>query len=242
MRDKPKPQKPTTAILDLDNTLYEYLSCHLFGLTEARKFLEVEAGVSFDSFESTYSRSRENLKTILLDQASSHNRLLYFKGILELIGLSNRLDLAIQLENAYWAGYFSEMHLEEGVLKFLQLCREGGTSIVIATDFECRLQIKKLSLLGVADMIDALVTSEEMGIDKPLWQLAKRLDDLGLDLTHVWLIGDDEAKDGGLVEQFISADFFHTSPKSNGGRGKKTVSFEYLSELLGKVLDAEHPN
>lgn len=240
MRDNRKYQRPSTAILDLDNTLYEYLPCHSLGLAEAGNCFEVETGIGFEMFQSSLNRSRVNLKTTLSNQASSHNRLLYFKGVLEMMGLSNRLDLAMQLENAYWAGYFSRMYLEDGVLNFLELCRQSGISIVIATDFECRLQIKKLCILGLEDMIDTLVTSEEMGVDKPRWELAPKLNNSGLDLTHVWVIGDDEDKDGGLAGQFSSAAFLHTSPKSVGGNGRKTVAFEDVAKLLGKVLDAKH--
>ena len=68
-----------TIIFDLDNTLYEYETCHQAGLKavlfELGKFIEL----SRDEFDIAYKLAQDEVKYHVKDQAASHNRLIYFK-------------------------------------------------------------------------------------------------------------------------------------------------------------------
>lgn len=208
---------PSVIVLDLDDTLYRYDSAHSRGMSKVAQVVQSELNVEPADFESKYEFSRSYVKSQLGQTAAGHSRLLYFKRLLETLGLHNRLDLAHQLESAYWSEFTMTMRIEPSSLRFLQLARGQGIPVILATDLTTGIQIRKVMQLEIHPFIFGMLTSEEVGVDKPATEfgveLQRRFD---FDFSRGWVIGDSLERDGGLANQMNSLFLQCPTGKSRG--------------------------
>ena len=202
---------PTLVVLDLDDTLYNYPSANAAGKAAATEALESSIGLDRYAFEEQYQIARAQVKERLVGVASSHSRLLYFKTMLEGLGIGGHFDLALQLERTYWQSYLRAMEPSPGSKDFLEGCRQAAIPVVIATDLTLQIQLRKVIQLGLLHFVHAVVTSEEVGSDKPNGAFFSYMTDgLDLDSSDTWVIGDDLAKDRAFAES-AGAKFWHIS-------------------------------
>ena len=88
------------------------------------------------------------------------------------------------------------MVCNEGVKNFLEWNNQIGVKIGVLTDYETEYQIIKLEKLGLIKYIDIVVTSEEVGIEKPSVQMFQTiLYKLKADVDTTIMIGDNFDKD-----------------------------------------------
>lgn len=159
---------PVSAVLlDLDNTLYPYPPCDEAGRTAARETANDRGlDLSRDAFTEFYEAGRRAVKRDLSGTGASHDRLLYFRAALEQrIGEPRPRD-AMALADAYWDAYLDAMELFPGVMETLETLA-ARTAVAVTTDLTTRIQLRKVARLDLADHLDALVTSEAVGRDKP---------------------------------------------------------------------------
>ena len=186
-------------LLDLDHTLYDYHPCHAFALKKCFESFfinEIKKNLSFLEFESQYEKAKISVKHRLSHQAAGHSRFLYFQTMFE--NLFGRTDVlqTIQFEKSYWEHFFSKMVLQEGVMEFLQKCRDKHIKICLVTDLTAALQFQKVLYLKLEPFIDFIVSSEEAGVEKPHGEIFRlALQKLKLSASEVVMIGDDEKKD-----------------------------------------------
>ena len=183
---------PGCVLLDFDNTLYDYEPCHAAGKKAAGEVAHELLNFDPATFATFYEKARDEVKARLGAGASSHSRLLYFKAMLELSGLSSQPLAALQLEQAYWRAYLDQARLYPDVLTFLDDLRIAGIPVAIVTDLTTSIQLRKLIVLGLDKLVDCIITSEESGHDKPhAASFHMALDRLGLarDMP-AWMIGD----------------------------------------------------
>lgn len=205
-------KKPDIISIDLDNTMYSYNPCHTAAMSAVSAELRNRFDLSETDWQPAYVSSREDTKVRLGRVASSHSRLIYFKGMLENLGMPTQLELALQLEGLYWGAFIRNMRIADNLDQFLAVAREHGIPVVVVTDLTTGVQIKKIHKLGIADMISGLVSSEDVGADKPSTLFKEYINQqLGLDGHHWWVIGDDLAKDKGFGAALPSAEFLHVS-------------------------------
>ena len=205
-------KKPDLICLDLDNTLYDYEICNQSGQEAAKKrgleFLSCDS----NAWEKVFAEARSDAKVRLNSTAASHSRLIYFKGMLDTFGFSHRFDIAVELEKAYWHSFFLRMKLAPHAELFLQTAREKGIPVVILTDLTLEIQIRKLHILGVEDLVTALVSSEEVGEDKPSLNFMEYVSSkLKFAYDYFWMIGDSKEKDGGLQVRGAEYTFFQVA-------------------------------
>ncbi|USZ72554.1 HAD family hydrolase [Natronosalvus halobius] len=155
-------------LFDFDDTLYPYAPCNEAGKAAARE-TALERGYALDTeeFEAFYQTGRRDVKRDLVGTAASHDRLLYFKRALERHTGEPRPSDALALGDAYWEGYLQAMSLHSGVQETLSTVHEAGIDVGIVTNLTTRIQLRKIERLDLADAIDLLVTSEEVGQEKP---------------------------------------------------------------------------
>lgn len=156
------------ALFDLDDTLYPYAPCNEAGKRAAHDVATTRGyEMDFDAFEGFYQHGRVDVKRDLTGTAASHERLLYFKRALEHhTGRPQPAD-ALALGDAYWEGYLEAMALFDGVRATLKTLRADGIKVAIVTNLTTHIQLRKLEHLDIADHIDCLLTSEEVGQEKP---------------------------------------------------------------------------
>ena len=151
---------------DLDNTLYPYAPANEAGKRAALEaFRERGYELGRAQFDEVYANARHEAKRELDGTAASHGRFIYFKRALRRhAGVHDAAD-AFAIGEAYWEGYLSRMEPFDSVESVLDSVREA--SVVVVTNLTTRIQLRKLARLGIDDRIDRLVTSEEVGREKP---------------------------------------------------------------------------
>ena len=155
-------------LFDLDNTLYPYAPCNEAGKRAALDALR-ERGYELDreAFDDLYATGRRETKRETGGTAASHNRHVYFKrGLDRRVGAPD-VASALAAGDAYWNGYLAAMSLCDGVEAVLDALDAAGIEIAVVTNLTTRVQLRKLMRLGIDDRIDLLVTSEEVGREKP---------------------------------------------------------------------------
>lgn len=194
------PRAPSTALkgllIDLDGTFYEYERCNRAGLDAALLALAEAGGHHPKDVEAHFHLSRQEVKRLLGLTASSHSRLLYFKHLVE--RLHGRTDprLTIEMERRFWDGYFAQMALYPGIKHLLEEARRRGLKVAVVTNLTAHIQLRKLIHLGVEGHIDRLITSEEVGHEKPSRLIFEHaLAQLGLGAHEVAMLGDDAHED-----------------------------------------------
>ena len=215
---------PSLVILDLDDTLYNYPVANKAGMDQAAAVLGSQLGISKEDWLPIFYEARSEVKGRLGRAASAHSRLLYFKTMLEKLGVGGHLDLALQLENNFWQAFIRAMEPTTGSFEFLEACRSVGVPVVVMTDLTLQIQLRKLIYLNLVTYLHAVIASEEVGEDKPSMRFIEYAqNELSLDVRNVWVIGDDQSKDG-LLADACGGEFFHVSGSRSGLESFKTIT------------------
>lgn len=188
-------------LFDLDNTLYSYEPCNQAGQQAVVVWLSKQLSLSPKKITQLYNMSRQLVHRQLAGQAASHDRLLYLKYVIEHSTHRTQPHLIMQAENIFWLAYFSEMKLRPGIRSLLQLIHKMQLKMVLVTDLTTRVQLSKIVKLKIDRFFDFVITSEEVGHEKPhpaMIQLA--LKKLQLRPAETILIGDSIAKDQGVAK------------------------------------------
>ena len=219
-------------LLDLDNTVYDYKLAHEPAIAGALQWLALELEQRLEAVEAQYVDCRMRVNKSLHGLASSHSRLLYFQGIVEAFGRFPHL-LAGAAEDLYWQIFFENMQLRPGCLGFLQ---SVGLPIAIVTDLTARIQFEKIAHLKIATHLQAIVTSEESGHEKPhprMFELAAQK--LDLPLTSLCMIGDSFERDiDGARKLGLDCYWFSTESmtiESDRVSGSVTIFDDFLQLL-----------
>lgn len=181
-------------LLDLDNTLYNYTHCHNKSLENVFGIMANHSNKTIIELTKLYDLINKRLKFELGFTASSHNKTIYFKHMIELLNLD--LSLLIECEEEYWKTFYETIVCYEGVIEFLKWIKNKHIKIAILTDYETKYQIKKLRLLDILQYIDVVVTSEEIGKEKPSsYMFLTALNKLNAMSEECIMIGDNYEKD-----------------------------------------------
>lgn len=186
-------------LMDLDDTLYAYEPCNQAGLRAAHQALQqVCPDLEMAHFTALHDEVRSHWARELAGNASSHNRLLFFKAMLERWVEAGRFDsfdpaLVLELDRAYWEAFLESMRGGpdmETVLTALS----GLWRLALVTNQVAETQLRKVNRLGIARFFHAIVTSEETGTEKPGARIyLEALDRLDGTAAAAWMIGDSAA-------------------------------------------------
>lgn len=214
-------------IFDLDNTLYDYDKCHKISLENVFQFINNDEKYDLDYIQKSYDDICTRLKNEVKNTASSHNKGIYFKHLLEYLKMD--YSLLSTMNSVYWDYFYNNIECFEGVKDFIIWNKQHGKKIGILTDYETEYQIVKLEKLGLLEYVDVVVTSEEVGIEKPSIQMFQTiLSKMNLTTGEVIMIGDNYEKDIiGATNAEILAFWFHT----NNIKTKKYVEFNSFLKL-----------
>ncbi len=183
-------------LLDIDNTLYPYQPSHQLAQAVAAKALQEHLGVDGIAFESAYRVARTRVHHDLEGQAASHSRLLYGQKLVE--GLLGRTDFEASLlfEQVYWDTFLKTISLLPEAKVFLEQCREANINVCLLTDLTAAIQHQKAIVLGLADYVRFMVSSEEAGVEKPVAAMFNLgMEKLGLSPDDCIMVGDSLEKD-----------------------------------------------
>lgn len=220
-------------LLDIDNTLYNYDITHKIAKNQVLEFCINELNLEKDIVENTYEIGRKKVHIELSETAASHNRLLYFQKMCEILNI-NSLDYAFRIYNIYWDTFLENMTPFDGIYDFLEKYKN---KICLVTDLTAHIQYRKIEKLKLNQFIDKIVTSEEAGREKPhpyMFMLA--LEKLNLGKHEVCMIGDSFKKDIlGASNLGIDSIWFNHENKQekyNNQSIKEVTMFEKILELI----------
>lgn len=184
-------------IFDLDDTLYDYQLADQKAQEKLCDFCCESFNITDELFYEAYSYGRKVTKDTLDDCAAQHNRLLYCQRACEYLGI-NALVHAVNMYNVYWESFLSTIRVREGVTTFLSMLNRKKIPVVICTDLTAHIQYRKIERLGIQELVDYIVTSEEVGVEKPNEKMFLAcLKKMNLNATQVCFIGDSLKKDIG---------------------------------------------
>lgn len=150
--------KPKLILFDLDDTLVNS--------TEIYSLCYRQLGIDQEILAKAKNQVKKNLGS---GHVSSHQRLLYFKYYLELEGKFSPESL-LDLIAKYEVALSKEMHSSWGKLNRDSLMRKlkKDYRLAIITNENTRTQILKLKTIDPQmQYFDFIVTSEEIGVEKP---------------------------------------------------------------------------
>lgn len=182
-------------IFDLDDTLYSYQSLHTQAMEYLMEFTCSKLPVSELDFQEAFKRARQETKKTLRYTASEHNRMIYFQKTLEYLNHSP-IGLCLEMYQIYWDFILNNMRLADGAEDLLKKLKSLQIKIGVCSDLTVYIQHRKLKHLGLTPYVDALVTSEEAGAEKPaqiMFQLI--LNKLKVNAQETIYIGDSYDKD-----------------------------------------------
>lgn len=153
-------------MIDLDDTLYCYEPAHLLALKECYQE-EIASHYSYDDFVKQYRKARNTVMNRIYPQGACRSRLFAFQKLFEDKKISQPFQLANKFEEIYWDSLIENIILEKDAEHFLTTCKAHQIKVCIVTDMLANIQIKKIKKLGLTKYVDYLVTSEEVGVEKP---------------------------------------------------------------------------
>lgn len=181
-------------LLDIDGTLYDYEAAHKAALAAALELAAGRCALSRARCVELFREAREAVHLRLAGTAASHSRLLYFQGLLERAGTSP-LKHARELSEKYWDELLSAMILRPGAAEFLAAASREA-KICLLTDLTTEIQYRKVERMGLSAYASSMVTSEEVGAEKPDPRIFRAgLEKLGTAPDETCMIGDDWKKD-----------------------------------------------
>lgn len=159
---------PIKAILfDLDDTLYPYEENHELALRNAYNYWYELTGDDFQAFRQKYREARTRVKRFLSDTAASHSRPLYFQTMVEREFKRSLAYHAAELTARYWDEFIRVIKPFPHVIEFLKKRSEEGIRLGIITNMSAEVQLRKLHALKIDGHFEIMVTSEEVGKEKP---------------------------------------------------------------------------
>ena len=220
-------RKPDAILFDTDNTLYDYTPANTMAERAVEAKVQNLLGINPDTFHAAYKQSKHEIKQRLGHTASSHSRLLYFQRLLEILGFKAQLLTALDLEQTFWRTFLANAPLFPGVKDLLADLRYHNIAIAIVTDLTSNIQLRKLTYFHLEETFDAVVTSEEVGADKPdprNFELV--LKKLGLTHDHcIWMVGDNPATDVAGARSIRAITFQKLHSGVSVGTGEDTPDF-----------------
>lgn len=185
-------------LLDLDNTLYEYKKCHQKALDTIIHIGSQRLGINEEEVHSLYLESRKKVNARHRGTAASHSRLFYIQAMVECVFKRTDTELTTFLYQLYWDTFINEMTLFSDAQIFLDSCSTTNIPIVLVTDMTTEIQFLKIKKLNIGKYFQFIVTSEEVGVEKPdphIFEYAIKKINRVHEIANIVVIGDDHKKD-----------------------------------------------
>lgn len=190
---KPLPStRPTAVLFDLDDTLFDHTATARAALAASMAQLPLQQSVAFEELYQRYSELLEEMHPQVLAGYYTYQeaRRLRFQRLLAPYGALATEVEADQFAQVHYAHYQRLRQPVPGSLALLEALKLHHR-IGIITNNRTAEQEDKLRFLGLDQLVDVLITSEEVGVTKPdprIFLVA--LQRLGAQPAETVLVGD----------------------------------------------------
>ena len=180
-------------IFDLDNTFYSYEPTHEKALDSVYKSQTIFK--SYDLFIENYNIAKEKIHHRLFSNPSRHSKLLYFKEMFNEILSHNEILI---LENLYWETFITIADIKIEGVNSLKNLKNINDKYILCTNQNTNVQLKKIHSWNL-DMFDRVITSEEVGYEKPAIEFFNYVEnffeDIEINEYKIYAIGDSYEND-----------------------------------------------
>jgi HAD superfamily hydrolase (TIGR01549 family) len=184
-------------LFDLDDTLFDHRHAARLALQRLHAAQACFRAIAFDEFERAHACHLEELHEQVLDgrlglDAARRER---FRRLFEGAGMPADVALVEDAAAAYRQGYLSARQAIAGAAALLPLVRQRAQVAIVSNNLLDEQQ-EKLRYCGLAEHVDLLVVSEEVGVSKPDPRIFHiTLDRLGCAAADAIMIGDSWSAD-----------------------------------------------
>lgn len=218
-----------SVIFDLDNTLYSYDKAHAAAWAALCRHAEQRLALPEERFLSLHSEASRVLTRRCGGGPAIHNRLIRFQILLELAGLP--FGEAPAMAECYWQTLLAHMEAEPGAAETLSALKSMGLRLGVGTNMTADRQIEKLRRLELLPLVDFLVSSEELGVEKPDPRLfALCAEKAGAAPADCAFVGDSLQKDA-LAARAAGMLGIWYHPDGDGGPPEPVTRIHALPEL-----------
>lgn len=164
--------KIKAALIDLDDTICNSTPLHEKALQSSLEIFNSSTGLnwSFEKFKDRYNQIKKEIEISVPSPTASHNRALYFQRLVETLDNKADYDLAYVLYQTYYNYIHLNLRLYPQAETLLIWLKETGRKVVVVSDGNAHVRLKKINALRISKYIDYVVSSEEAGISKPAMQ------------------------------------------------------------------------
>ena len=157
-------KKYEAIIFDLDDTLYDYSYYHQKSLDKTLILISKNFKIEIYVLKKKYSEISKNLKLKLGNVSSSHNKFIYFHHLFRFYGLKmSELKFYFSF---YWNSFLNNIKLYNDARETLKILKKK-TNLYLLTDYNSNETFQKLSKLNISSFFKDIITSEEIGSEKP---------------------------------------------------------------------------
>jgi putative hydrolase of the HAD superfamily len=194
----PTVRRPRAVLFDLDDTLFDHARATRVALAAVR---EVDPALGRWSIDELDRRHRVVLdawhQEVLAGRASiDHARTRRFAELVDQAGGGGGESGATILASRYRSVYETAWYTVPGARPLLEALTAHGLRMAVVTNNVRAEQQLKLARCGLTSLVEALVTSEEVGVQKPdprIFHTA--LDRIGVPAPDAIMVGDAWATD-----------------------------------------------
>ncbi|HEY6357247.1 MAG TPA: HAD family hydrolase [Vicinamibacterales bacterium] len=188
-----KVRRPLAVLFDLDDTLFDHARATRVALSALR---EVDLALGRWSIDELDRRHRVVLEMwhqeVLAGRASIEQaRIARFTELVGQAGGDGAGHRAGELASRYRSVYETTWFTVPGARPLVEAIASQGLRVAVVTNNVRREQELKLARCGLTSLVDTLVTSEEVGAQKPdprIFQTA--LDRIGVSASDAVMVGD----------------------------------------------------
>lgn len=178
-------------IFDLDHTLYAYPPCNDHATAMVCVQIGRDAGMDVKRVRAAYAEARDTVHHRLRGTAAMHSRFLYIQRTLESLRGHTFVTETDRYHAMFWQEYFSRMVVYPWVRPFFMALQRQDIRIAILTNLTAEIQFQKLQRLELQSFIHTVVSSEEVGQEKPAAAMLHHcLQKLGVQARECFLVGD----------------------------------------------------
>lgn len=162
------PARITTVLFDLDDTLFDHIATSRAALAASTATLSWPRPVAFEELHRRYSELLEEIHPLLLAGRYTYPeaRRLRFQRLLEPYQLGLTAAETDQFAAFHYEHYQRLRQPVPGAAALLEALKPR-VRIGIVTNNRTSEQVDKLQSLRLSPFVDALITSEEVGVTKP---------------------------------------------------------------------------
>lgn len=182
-------------LFDLDDTLYDYAPCNESALQTVFDRFGHDLSLGSAEFRELHDQVRRELAEELHGQAPAHNRLLFFKRMVERQTGRSAVPLATEMFELYWNTFLENMRPAADAHAVLrELC--ASMPLALVSNHTTDIQLRKVARLGFESYFQVIVTSEEVGAEKPsAVPFLAALTALKIEPAQALMVGDDPGAD-----------------------------------------------